>query len=404
MAKHTINNNRITMPEETPRQKERINFLMMMNREHLPTVTARGKRRGPPARRLFLVRLAFFFAAPAPLLSGCPSPPLARGAAPYYITGTREQREMFSALFSLLGEEKEAGPERFAVILEIAGEYGRIKDYGRLINFLDAQIKENPGDPYTAWYLLMIASAYSAEDAPAAAAVYFDLIVKNYPDLQVHGESVHFIALKRLITLVDNPARLVWYYEELLAHFSEKIDPGEIYFLLGQAYERIGDWNAAIAAYSRFLPWYGTVIQGFPDAYTYAKQLVDFNNSPKDWTFESLAALVSAIKDALQTGNDWRLWSYRAKVNFFDRSWGQEEDRIDGFAGFDLSSFMRGNQIRFAEELDESSNASEAWLRTWGWSLSITTWYLYFRKINFPLNPEIHGRWEWAGVYYGEKW
>ncbi|MDR1596788.1 MAG: tetratricopeptide repeat protein, partial [Treponema sp.] len=45
----------------------------------------------------------------------------------------------------------------------------------------------------------------------------------------------------------------------------------------------------------------------------------------------------------------------------------------------------------------------EAYLRTWGWSQYISTWYLYFRKINFPSDPEIHGRWEWAGIYYGEK-
>ena len=24
-------------------------------------------------------------------------------------------------------------------------------------------------------------------------------------------------------------------------------------------------------------------------------------------------------------------------------------------------------------------------------------------KVNFPADPEIHGRWEWAGIYFGEK-
>jgi hypothetical protein len=63
---------------------------------------------------------------------------------------------------------------------------------------------------------------------------------------------------------------------------------------------------------------------------------------------------------------------------------------------------MRGNRIRYADRLDASSNSTEAFLKTWGWS-QISTWYLYFRKIYFPSDPEIHGRWEWAGVYYGEK-
>ncbi|MDR1910072.1 MAG: tetratricopeptide repeat protein [Spirochaetaceae bacterium] len=352
-------------------------------------------------RRFSLLSLLAGLAA-ALFFSGCAG--VADGADPYYVTGGKEQREIFRDLFGLLEEEAASGPEQFAVVLEIAGEYGKLKDYGRLINFLSARCSDNAEDPYTAYYLLMIAFAYSGQEAWDVAALYFDRIVKNYPDLQIRGESIHYVALNRLINLVTDKEHLVWYYRELLARFPGRIDAGQIYFLLGQAYEQIGEWNAAITAYTQFLPYYGTVIQGFPNAYTYAKQLVDFNNSPKDWTFESLSALVEAIKRALRTGNDRQLWTYRAKVNFFDRSWGQEEDRIEDFSDFTISGFMRGNQIRFSPELDEGSNANEAYLRTWGWSLSITTWYLYFRKIYFPPNPEIHGRWEWAGVYYGEKW
>jgi hypothetical protein len=200
----------------------------------------------------------------------------------------------------------------------------------------------------------MTAYAYIQQDAFPVAALYFDLIIKNYPDLLVRGESVHFIALNQLITLVKNQEQLVWYYEELISRFPDKIDPGVTYFMLGQAYERTGEWNGAIRA-------------------------------------------------ALDSANSARLLLYRAKVNFFARSWEQEDEDNAGMAEFNLSDFMRGNRIRYAPELDANSNASEAYLRTWGWSQYISTWYFYFRKIYFPPDPEIHGRWEWAGVYYGEK-
>jgi tetratricopeptide (TPR) repeat protein len=330
--------------------------------------------------------------------------PAGNGEKNYYITGDKNQRENFEDLFALLEEKTENLEERFSIVNKIAGEYGRLKEYPKLINFLGGWMSRYPDDPYSAYYLLMIAYAYTQQEADEVAFLYYDLIVRNYPDLMVKGESIHFIALNRLITLAENQEQLVWYYEELLSRFSDKTDPGVLYFQLGQAYEKTGEWNQAIGAYTQFLPYYGTVIPGFPNAYAYARRLVDFNNSPKNWTFESLPALLKTIQNALNTGNSNRLWSYRAKVNFFTRSWGQEEDDNADMAEFTLVDFMRGNQIRYADELDESSNANEAYLCTWGWYQYISTWYFYFRKIYFPLNPDIHGRWEWAGIYYGEKW
>ncbi|MDR0388336.1 MAG: tetratricopeptide repeat protein [Treponema sp.] len=321
----------------------------------------------------------------------------------YYITGDERQKEIFRDLFTLLDIDGQDGEAQFSVVQQIAVEYAREKEYGRLVNFLNAWIREHPEDPYTAYYCLMIAFAYMQQEAYPVAAVYFEIIVKNYPDLIVRGESIHFIALNRLISLVTKPEQLVGYYEALISRFPDKVDPGRAYFLLGRAYEQTGDWNGAIQSYTKFLPYYGTVIPGFPDAYMYAKQLVDFNNSSKDWTFESLNALLTAVRSALDTGNSVRLRQCRAKVNFFARSWEQEDEDNAGMVEFNLSDFMRGNRIRYAAELDAGSNANEAFLRTWGWSQYISVWYFYFRKIYFPLNPEIHGRWEWAGIYYGEK-
>jgi hypothetical protein len=320
----------------------------------------------------------------------------------YYLTGTKTQQAMLSDLFSLLDRETKPGPVQFSIVREIAVAYIRQEEYATLINFLNARVAKEPDDPYNAFYLHMIAYSWSLLDAVPVAARYFDLVLKNYPDLTVAGKSIHMECLSKLITLIHDPEQQVLYYQELISRFPDKIDMGRAYFMLAQAYEQTGEWHSAIEAYSKYLPYAGTIIPGFPNADHYAKQLVDFNNSPKDWAFENVNTLVAAIKAALDSGNANRLWQYRAKVNFFARSWAQEDTDDSGMADFNMTEFMHGSRISYTNSLDASSNASEAYLRTWGWA-QYSTWYLYFRKIYFPADPEIHGWWEWAGVYYGEK-
>ena len=322
---------------------------------------------------------------------------------PYYITGSDEEKSYFIDLFNLLSKEEAGSEGEFAVTREIAASFARLRDFDRVINFLSARVIYNPSDPYNSYYLLMIAYAHLQLDSEPIAALYFEMIIENYPDLIVNEESIHFICLRQLINLNENPERQVWYYQELISRFPEKIDRGTAYFMLGQACESIGSWNNAIQAYSSYLPYTGTIIPGYPNADQYARQQVDFSRSPKDWTFESLPALRQAIEDALDAGSARALVRYQAKVNFFTRSWEQMETDDSGMVDFTLSEFMYNNRIRYASTLDASSNDTEAFLRTTGWYSNLSTWYLYFRKIYFPQDPEIHGRWEWAGIYYGEK-
>jgi len=320
----------------------------------------------------------------------------------FYITGSKEDREKLTELFNLLSMEEPGSESEFAVTREIAGSFARLKDYERLIHFLSAKTINNPADPYNGYYFLMIAYAFVQQDSEPIATIYFDLIINNYPDLIINDESIHLVCLRHLINLNARPERQVWYYKELISRFPDKIDLGTTYFMLGQACEQVGDWNGAIQAYANYLPHSGVIIPGFPNADQYARQQVDFSKSPKDWTFESLPTLRYNIQEALDEGNPWVLMRYQARVNFFARSWEQSEIENPKMT-FNLSHFM-GSRIRYSSTLDEASTSSEAYLRTTGWSSqSMSTWYLYFRKIYFPQDPEIHGRWEWAGIYYGEK-
>jgi hypothetical protein len=249
----------------------------------------------------------------------------------------------------------------------------------------------------------MTAYAYLQMDAAPVAAQYFDLIIKNYTDLTINGESIHLACLNQLIELTAKPEQRVFYYRELISRFSEKINLGAAYFKLAQAYEQIGEWNSAIQSYTQYLPYTGTLIAGFPNADHYAKQQVDFSKSPKDWTYESLPVLLGAVRAALDEGDSYELGLCQARINFFIRSWEMEETDYSERADFNLFDFMQGNRIYYENKLDAASNATEAYLRTWGWADYISIWYLYFRKIYFPSDPEIHGRWEWTGIYYGEK-
>ncbi|MDR0551369.1 MAG: tetratricopeptide repeat protein [Spirochaetaceae bacterium] len=321
----------------------------------------------------------------------------------YYICGTKAQKETLRELWHLLENGKHSETERFALVREIAKEYQKQNQNAVLINFLSEWTLKNPDDRYNGFYLLMIANIYMEEESQEIAGLYFNSIVRNYPDLMIKGASIHLECLKQLINLIDDPKEKIWYYEELLARFPGSIDLGVAWFMLGQTYEQTGEWDNALAAYTQFMPFYGTVIPGFPDAYAYAKQMVDFSHSSKNWTFESLPALLATFKNALDNGNTWQLWQYRAKVNFFSRSWAQSGSDDSGMTEFNLPYFSSGTRINYAKDLSPGSNANEAYFRTWGWPQFTSVWYFYFRKVNFPLDSEIHGRWEWAGVYYGER-
>ncbi len=296
---------------------------------------------------------------------------------------------------------------RCALVKQIASTMMASKDYNSLVIFLTDWVEKHPDDKYNAYWLLMTANAYLETDARPIARYYLERIIKNYPDLLVQGQSVHFLCLQNLIRISETSGNRITYYNQLISQFPNNVNITEIYYRLAQEYENEGEWDQALKTFSLFLnraDAQSIQIQGKPNAYASAKQLIDFSNSSKDWTFASIEELVSAVKTAINK-YDWQsLDKYKSKVNFFAMSWRQDESDENAQNSFSMHSYMRGNKIHCEEELDPSSTPTEAYFRTWGWSNRyVTVWYLYFRKVNFPSDPSVHGHWEWAGIYFGEK-
>ncbi len=321
----------------------------------------------------------------------------------YYLVGSRDQKRELKDLLTMLAKEPQVGENRFIIIQQIANIMYATGKTERLNLFLTTYVEKNPDDPFNAYYLLIVARNYKEAKATPFAIHYFERILKNHPDLLIMGKSVHLMCLRELIKLVDEPEHRVNYYKELISRFSDEIDPGSTNFFLARTYEELGEWEQAMQAYKKFLKYPETMVPGFSEAQRDVSSLVDFYNSSKSWAVEDLQTLIDQIETAIRTRNVNLLERYRAKVNFFAMSWEQEESDASAQVVFDLGTFLRTSQIGYSPELDKDSNAKEAYLKTWGWSYRIQTWYLYFRKIYFPADPEINGRWEWAGIYFGDK-
>jgi hypothetical protein len=352
-------------------------------------------------RKIFPV---FFFPA---LLFSCANKGESAKSAALVATKNAAQNGNVAQFERILrgGDSRLSDEGRYTAINGIAQTYLAQRDFANLILFLGGTVEKNPGDTYNAYWLLMIAHAYLEMKAEPFAEYYFERVVETCDDLLVAGNSVHFLSLQNLIKISGDHRSRISYFNRLIERFPHLIHKTELYYRLASEYEQVGEWDSALKTYALFLEQpdsQAIQIAGIPEAYTHARRLINFSNSSRDWTFESLDSLERAVKTAIDNYDYWTLSRYRAKVGFFVMSWRQDETTSGNQDEFSLHSFMQGNKIRYNAELDASSNPNEAYLRTWGWSDYISVWYLYFRKVNFPVDPDIHGRWEWAGIYYGD--
>ncbi len=327
----------------------------------------------------------------------------------YYLVGNSKEQRIIRELFNLLSEEKGSAEEKLdnrfiliKLISEILYNTGYVE---KQITFLTQYVEKNSKDPYNSFYLAMVAEAYKEQGAIPFALHYYERILRNYPDVFIIGNSVHFTCLNELLKYTGNSEYKIEYYKELISRFEKEIILGECYYYLAAAYEDIGEWDLSIQTYKQFLNYPETVIQSHAEAYADVSNKVSFYDVEKDWIVEDLRFLVSEIKTALSTKDVSKLNSYKAKINFFSKYWLQKDydaTRIEKI--FSINNMLLSSRtIKYGEELEEESNASEAYLKTWNWSYWVGTWYFYFRRIDFPEDPEVDGKWEWAGIYFGNK-
>lgn len=319
----------------------------------------------------------------------------------YYLSAFEQNQEL-RELFRLFNREKDQ-ENRFVLITQIAAGLANEGRVDREILFLTSHVEKNPADIYNGYYLLLVADAYRDMKAAPFAIHYYRRILSNYGDLLVKGTSIHLQCLQELLGLETDPQAKIGYYKELFSRFPDK-SPGVNWYYMAKSYEEVGEWEQSIQAYQKFIGSVDVDVTGDSRALRDASEKVNFYNSTdKNWLLPDLNDLVAAVRDAIATKNISRLRRYQAQVNFFQEPWDQTSMISDETVNYNIINYLLTSNVTVDSQLDVSANGREATLKTTGWNFRPSTWYLYFRQVDFPASPEINLQWEWAGIYFGEK-
>jgi tetratricopeptide (TPR) repeat protein len=319
-----------------------------------------------------------------------------------YYLGAFEQNKELRELFTLFSRAKDQ-ENRFVLIIQIAAGLANEGLVDREILFLTTHVEKNPADIFNGYYLLLVADAYRDMRAAPLAVHYYRRILSNYGDLLVKGTSIHLQCLQELLSLETDPEAKISDYKELFSRFPDQ-GPGINWYYMAASYEEVGEWEQSIQAYQKYIGSLDADIAADTLKLREASEKVNFYNyENKSWLLPDLDDLVAAVRDAIVTKNIAKLRRYQAAVNFFQEPWDQTQVIVNETVNYNIVNYLPVSTVSIDSQLDIAANGREATLRTTGWSFRPSTWYLYFRQVDFPANPDVNGQWEWAGIYFGEK-
>ncbi len=320
-----------------------------------------------------------------------------------YLIGSEETQDKLKFLFETLSDQ-ETSEGRFIINLEISRILINLKQNSLRNAYLLEQIQWYPDDFCNSFYLNIIADDYQSRKMPKMAEKYYKRIIRNYPPIINKGEELQTNVLEKLSEISSHPEERIHYSDLLLKLKPEDKKIAKTYYNLATAYETIGEWPTAISIWKKFL---AAPQAGMEKEETLRKDISKkvrfYEYQPKDWAYRELDPLLAAIRSAISNRNNDAIKRNMSKIDFFTLSWGQDDQEANYKFVYDLATFIRRFPIKFNPKVERNANDTEAYWETYNWNYRIRTWYLYFQRIDFPADPSLHGKWEWAGIYFGEK-
>lgn len=256
-------------------------------------------------------------------------------------------------------------------------------------------------DAFRSYVYFFISDIYWKWNNTRLSVFYMTKVRETHYSLRYDENPIGYMIGLRIIKLEDYPYLRIRMYHVLLTQYSDLIDEFLLLYELSELYKQQYDIYAAIDVMKRMvnLAARNRITDDRVDI-NQIKSEINFFYSEKKWIYKDLNKLINNIKYAIDTRNKARLYSYLPldgfSVRFFasnDFRWGIRELSIPN---------RWGRNIRFSSKFEEISNEDEVFLETTGWVFpQLSTWYFYFKRVNYPYDNNINGGWEWKGIYFG---
>lgn len=283
-----------------------------------------------------------------------------------------------------------------------------------LETLLSRHITLHRQDPNNGYYLLMLASiAQQRGSSEQALARYLAAsTLRPAPDYaRFEKKNSALEALAASLAIERDPYRALASAGLLRARFPGGISEIELQYRSGKSYETLGEWDAAYAAYGRFLSASarGISVQNrLSDPYhdirydlTYRiarRNAARGGATSKTWASPEQAR--EAIRSAIYSGSAGALTLWRSPY-FFTSHW--REDELDTNASvprFRIDVLARRSPVYMYPGFSSYSRQNVKFWETTGWE-RVSTWFFVFQKVHQPDIPKINGLWEWGGIYFG---
>lgn len=314
--------------------------------------------------------------------------------------------------FSLERLGTDQSPEAdFVRIATIQQALGDLKLHREAVDFLQSPQVQRLCPQYAPLLTYFQAMHYHALGYTPLAIHLVRRLEKEAGEIVYRGNSLRPALLDFLVRNGSEALERLRWIRALSAIATARQMPIELSHQLGRAYQEVGFWDKAIQTYRFTLSLPGARDRLDKGEYNRMKTLVAYHANPPNVISRSLPWLVSRIREALERGDVWALSSLQSRADFVIQYWGQERahhpnpDPETFFLG--LLQFSRNLEgaitVRWDPSPHEMSTDDEVYIKTTNWYADWLNAYFYFRKIFYPPRADIHGSWEWAGLYLGGK-
>ncbi|HOJ63239.1 MAG TPA: hypothetical protein PLE45_02355 [Spirochaetota bacterium] len=269
--------------------------------------------------------------------------------------------------------------------------------------FLGEYAEKEKNKRFKSYLYFLISNLYWEEDKKEASFFYIKKIDPDHYDLEYNSQSIGYTIALRVISM-NVPFRDKEYmYNLLLKKYSDMIDIPYTAYELAKLYKTNLDIEKAIETLKYIINFVNNS-KNVEDSVNISeiKREVDFYYMKKNWIYNDLEDLINNIKYAIITKNVTLLSNYVSKINFSCSIYNKSLMQQWGWNQLAIDRFWNSN-IVFSSKLEDISNENEAYLKTFNWGFpQLTTWYFYFKRVNYPYDKSIDRGWEWAGIIFGD--